>query len=137
MTNIISKTSNTSKTVAKSHKLVTQRIHKTIKMIVTEAEEPGSESTLKFENLGSILHRLGVFQGIGFKQDKDKLNQSTLTINQSSAKPERLTSEVNLLRYMASLNLIIRFFSMKTFGKFSACHSLERTIYHLISHLIS
>ena len=80
--------------MAKSHKLVTQRLQKMIKMIVNDAEEPDSEGSLKFENLGAILHRLGVFQGIGFKQDKDKLNQSTLTINKSNAKPERLTSEV-------------------------------------------
>lgn len=80
--------------MAKSHKIVTQRLQKMIKLIVREAEDPESEGSLKFENLGAILHRLGVFQGIGFKSDKDKLNQSTLTINKSMAKPERLTSEV-------------------------------------------
>lgn len=84
---------NTSKILVSSHKLVTQRIEKIVRGIVNDAEDSGSSGALSFENLGVVLHRLGIFQSLEFNKD-DNLNQSSLTINQTRAKPERLNSEV-------------------------------------------
>lgn len=70
-----------------------QRVEKLIRSIVTNAEEPKAEGLLTFENLGSVLHKLGIFQNLEFNKE-DRLNQSSLTINQAKIKPERLGSEV-------------------------------------------
>ena len=70
-----------------------QRLDKLIRNLIQEADESNTSDSITFENLGSILQRLGIFQNLQFHKG-DQLNQSTLTLNHSKIKPERLSAEV-------------------------------------------
>ena len=70
-----------------------KRIEKIIRSLIDDAEEPSSNGNLTFENLGAVLNKLGVFQNLEFSKS-DKMNQTSLSINQSKIKPERLSAEV-------------------------------------------
>lgn len=91
----ISKISNTSKITSNSHKLVMKRIERIIKTLVHDAEDPNNAGNLSFENLGIVLQKVGIFQNLEFNRN-DKLNQTSLSINQVRIKPERLNAEVNI-----------------------------------------
>lgn len=71
-----------------------KKIEKIIRSIIEEAEEPATAGNLTFENLGSVLQKIGIFQNLEF-QKSDKMNQTSLSLNQSKIKPERLNAEVS------------------------------------------
>ena len=86
------KNTNTSKILMNSHKMVMQRLEKMIRGVISDAEDGDTKGFMTFENVGVVLHKLGVFQALEFlKQD---LNQSSLSINKSKPKVQRLGQEV-------------------------------------------
>lgn len=58
---------------------------------VTPSEGP---ATVSFEGLGVILSKIGIFQNLEFGKIDEKLNRSSLSLNQNKVKPERLSQEV-------------------------------------------
>ncbi len=73
--------------------LVVKRIERSLRALIEDTENPESKGYLTFENLGTVLYRIGVFQNLEFTKS-DKNNQSSLSLNQLKIKPERLSQEV-------------------------------------------
>ena len=95
-----------------------------------DAEESDKAGQLTFEGLGTVLHRLGVFQNLEFIPKDNHGEKSSLHINQAKIKPERLNKEVRV-------NSLFRFKkkrsnSMKAFGMFVSWHLKELRQFHLI-----
>lgn len=70
------------------------RIKKAITHLIVEVEKPEQKGSLNFETVGMILYKMGVFQNLEFGKTEDKANQSSLSLNQSKVRPERLSHEV-------------------------------------------
>jgi hypothetical protein len=79
--------------------LVVKRIEKSLRSLIEDTENPETKGYLNFENVGTILYRVGVFQNLEFTKS-DKNNQSSLSLNQLKIKPERLSQEVCILVFI-------------------------------------
>ena len=74
-------------------KIMMKRIEGALRHLIEDVGEPGQQGKLAFDKLGVVLHRLGVFRNLEFAQTPDH-TKSSLTLNQSKVKPQRLTREV-------------------------------------------
>jgi len=73
--------------------LVVKRIEKSLRGLIEDIENPETKGYLNFENLGTVLYRIGLFQNLEFTKS-NKNNESSLSLNELKIKPERLSQEV-------------------------------------------
>lgn len=58
--------------------MVIKKITRTIQSLLSDVESPDAKGKVSFENLGSLLFKMGVFQNIEFGKADDK---SSLHLN--------------------------------------------------------
>ena len=75
-------------------KIVLQKLQKSLSNLIKNAEDAEVPDQLSFEGLGTVLHRLGVFQNLEFTSNEADGEKSCLSINHARVKPERLAMEV-------------------------------------------
>lgn len=75
-------------------KIVFKRIETALRNLIQEVEEFDQKDHLSFENLGLLLHRLGLFKNLEFSQGEEASHRSSVSINQSKVKPQMLAREV-------------------------------------------
>jgi len=91
----VNKAANSNKISANSMKIILKKIEASLRNLISDVENPNSRGRISFENLGVILHRLGIFQNLEFIQQNDEnTNKSSLSVNQSKIKPQRLAREI-------------------------------------------
>jgi len=92
----ISKTANQNKINPNSVKIILKRIETALRNLIADSESQNTAGKVSFENLGLILHRLGLFQNLEFQSThtEDPANKSSVSVNQNKVKPQRLTREV-------------------------------------------
>lgn len=88
------KTADSVKIHSNSMKIVLKKLQKSMKSLIMDAEESDKAGQLTFEGLGTVLHRLGVFQNLEFIPKDNHGEKSSLHINQAKIKPERLNKEI-------------------------------------------
>ena len=74
--------------------MVLAKIKKSLQNLINDTANPETPGQLNFENLGTVLYRIGLLQNLEFVSSVDKPNQSSLSLNQLKIKPERLAQEV-------------------------------------------
>lgn len=121
----ISKTVNSNKINPNSVKIILKRIETAIRNLIADSESQATAGKVSFENLGVILHRLGLFQNLEFQathHGDDHANKSSVSVNQTKVKPQRLTREVLGKRVSVSNFFLNRWHSTKTSGRSSLQH---------------
>lgn len=81
---------------SKSFQIVLKRLQKALGSLISETEDQEAQGQLRFEGLGMVLYRIGVFQNLSFipKNNEGDEQKSSLSINPAKAKPDRLSKEV-------------------------------------------
>ena len=79
-------------------KIMMKKIESALRSLIEDVAEPNQPEKLAFDKLGVVLHRLGVFRNLEFAQTLDH-TKSSLTLNQSKVKPQRLAREVDYMSF--------------------------------------
>jgi len=90
----LSKVANSNKISSNSIKIVLKKVEAALRNIIQQSENAKHPGSIDFADLGVILSRLGVFQNLEFNQDDHDPNQSSLSLNKSKMKPQRLSQEI-------------------------------------------